>query len=123
MNREIRTAPTRPPPGPGMPGWAVFGCEAVLPSVSPQQAALSLPSSNVTMIRPFCLKAGEAMISGIQMCRKPLISASPPGSPSAQGASCPSMHRFGDIHEKLGVLAADARSPCSGWNDSTCASQ
>src|SRR6185437_8834612 len=122
MNGDSSTAPTRPPPGPSMPGLAVFGCEADLPRVSPQHAVLSVPSSKVMKIRPF-LYAGECMISGIQICRNALTWVSPPGSPLAHGASWPSLHRLGDSQEKSGVVLALDRSLSSGWNDSTCASQ
>src|ERR1039458_4275524 len=106
-----------------MPGSALFGWNADTPEVSPQHAVSVVPSSNVTMIIPFFLYAGEFMISGIQMCRKPLISVRPPGSPSAQGASCPSMHRLGETHEKFGLVDAEDRSFSSGWKDRMCASQ
>ena len=63
------------------------------------------------------------MISGTHIDRKASMLIRPPGSPLAHGASWPSLHRFGDSHEKLGVVLALDRSLSSGWNDSTCASQ
>src|SRR5690348_17607610 len=53
-NGAITTAPMRPPPGPNLPG-----CGAPAGLVSPQHAAPSVPSSNVTMSRPSCLNAGD----------------------------------------------------------------
>ena len=93
------------------------------PLVSPQQAVLVEPSSNVMKIRPFRLYAGDAMMIGTQMLRKASMLINPPGSPLAQGASCPSLQRFGARKEKLGVVLAKDRSLSRGWNDSTWASQ
>ena len=42
----------RPPPGPVFPGRGRFGWDGLMPEVSPQQAAASLPSSKVITIRP-----------------------------------------------------------------------
>src|SRR5215469_1803357 len=123
MNGDSATRPTSPPPGPRRPGSRVFGWDELKPLVSPQHAVSVDPSSNVIKISPPSLYAGDAMISGTQVARNLSICARPPGWPVTQGASCPSLHRFGEIHEKAGVVLAAARSPRSGWNDSTCAAQ
>ncbi len=101
----------------------MFGCDELNPLCSPQHAVSVVPSSNVIRISPPSLYACDAMITGTQDARNLSICRSPPGWPVTQGTSCPSSHRFGDIHEKAGVLPAAARSPRSGLNDSTCAAQ
>ena len=69
MNGDRNTAPVSPPPGPAIPGMALFG-----PAISPQHAVLSAcPSSNRIITRPSCLYAGEARILGIQVERKALM--------------------------------------------------
>ena len=96
MYFEISTAPTRPPPGPKIPGAAVLG-----PVGSLQQAELSAPlpeispSSKATIRRPSRRKAREARMIGTHSCRKASADTRPPGRPSTHGASCPSSHRFG----------------------------
>ena len=50
--------------------------------------------------------------------------ARPPGAPSAQGASWPSLHRFGARRKENAVVTlARVRSPGSGRNDRMCAAQ
>src|SRR5215471_20752746 len=105
MNGDSRTAPTRPPPGPWMPGLSALGCDgSVLPvlTFSPQHAVESdrlSDSSNVTMIRPFALKAGDAMIRGTHVLRNALAWASPPFWPFVHGSSCPSAQVSGVMNE------------------------
>lgn len=76
MNGESRTAPTSPPPGPVMPGRG----ESPGPGCSPQQDEESdcgpSDSSKVTSSRPFCLNAGEFVISGTHVYRNVSMSAS-----------------------------------------------
>src|SRR5215470_16609501 len=123
MNGDKATSPTSPPPGPPRPGSSVFGWDELKPPDSPQHAASVDPSSKVIRISPPCLYAGEAMIFGTHVARNLSLCASPPGCPVTQGASWPSSHKFGEIHEKAGVFAAAARSDFSGRSDTTCAAQ
>ena len=74
------------------------------PGISPQQAEEpSAPtmsvSSNVMTSRPSWRNAAYAVISGTHFCKKASIASKPPGCPSIQFASCPSLHRFGVMNE------------------------
>jgi hypothetical protein len=62
-------------------------------------------------------------MTGTQWARNLFAWARPPGAPSAQGASCPSLHRFGARRENAGVALVRARSPGSGRNNRMCAAQ
>ena len=101
MKGEISTAPTLPPPGPLMPGAGESG-----PGVSSQQDEESdsgpSDSSKVISSSPFLRKAGEDVIFGTQVSRKPSMSASAeaPLGWLVQGKSWPSLHRFGVMKEK-----------------------
>src|SRR5690348_9258090 len=96
MNGERRTAPTRPPPRPVMPGSGLSG-----PGPSPQHADESdcgPPDSSKLITRsPSCLNAAELVINGTQVDRKLSMSASAlgPDCSLVQGKSCPSSHRSG----------------------------
>src|SRR4051812_31395694 len=109
MNGDSSTAPTRPPPLPGV-GPPLLG---VLGPVGSSQQELASPSdsSKVTISRPSAPKAGEATMRGTQRARKALAAAMPPVPPSAQDASWPSLHRSGVMNDSAGVVAAEARSP------------
>ena len=63
------------------------------------------------------------MMTGTHRARNLSAWARPPGAPSAQVASWPSLHRFGARKETAGVAPARARSPGSGRNDKMCAAQ
>src|SRR5438093_555590 len=88
MYFEIRTAPTRPPPGPKIPGEAVLG-----PVGSLQHAELLAPppeispSSKATISRPSRRNARDARILGTHSCRNRSADVRPPGRPSTQGAA------------------------------------
>src|SRR5436309_13520988 len=94
MQGDRSTAPVRPPPGPLIPGDGLLG-----PAVSPQQelASLELDSSKLTISSPLPARnAGEPVISGTYLLRKPSMPAKPPGRlGSAQVASWPSAHESG----------------------------
>ena len=112
MNGESSTAPTRPPPGPVMPGSGEPG-----PGSSPQQASVSefAASSKVISIRPFSRYACEAMIFGTHVSRKASMSASAeaPLGWLVHGKSCPSLQRLGVMKENFGVLDSFVRSVAS----------
>ena len=63
------------------------------------------------------------MMTGTQCARNLSAWVRPPGAPSTQGASWPSLHRFGARKENAGVALTRARSPGSGRNDRMCAAQ
>ena len=106
----------RPPPGPEMPGRAEAG-----PGCSLQHAVASAPgpmmsaSSKVTMSSPSFLNAGEPVMRGTHADRKASMLAPAVAAPPSltHGASCPSLHRFGVMKLRLGVVATDARSVAS----------
>src|SRR6476620_285230 len=111
MYGESRTAPGRPPPGPEMPGIGVFG-----PLGLPQHALASpdtSASSNVIASNPSFWYAGDDMMRGTQTFSKSLMDCRPPGLPSAQPVSCPSLHRSGVIQVKFAVVLALLRSALS----------
>src|SRR6059058_949708 len=95
MKSDSRTAPTRPPPEPGVgpPLLGVFG-----PCASPQHELASpvLASSKVTITSPPSAYAGDATILGIHCFRNASALTSPPGSfEPLHGSSWPSWHRLG----------------------------
>src|SRR5215213_1860366 len=99
MQGERATAPTLPPPTPctAPPLLGVFG-----PWTSPQQPLASSPdlaSSNVIKSIPWSLKPGDLRILGTHLSRNRLAETRPPGFPSTQGSSWPSLQRFGVMNE------------------------
>src|SRR5258707_15108229 len=112
MNGDMTTAPTLPPPGPGV-GPPAFG---VFAACSPQHdSAPFSDSSKVTISKPSSLNPFVVSSIGIHFCRKSLTDRSPPGSfDPLHGSSWPSGHRFGVMKLNDGVVPAWAISPGMG---------
>src|SRR5579884_516400 len=119
MNGDSSTAPTRPPPGPPIPGLGE------LASISPQHEDVSLApaSSNRTTSRPSRRYAGEAMIRGTHLRRNLSAVTRPPGRPSGHGESWPSSHTSGVMNEKLGVVLTCLSAEDIALKLITCESQ
>ena len=107
----MSTAPTKPPPGPLMPGFGDAG-----PGCSLQQALVSRvgssASSKVISRRPSLLKAGDEVIFGTH-CERNASMFAPTEAPPRwliHGKSCPSLQRLGVMKEKFGVVDMDLRS-------------
>src|SRR5437867_8664822 len=113
MNGDSATAPTRPPPRPGIgpPLFGVLGnCASLQHALASALVSDASASSNVISSRPSFLNAAEPVMRGTHSRSHASALTRPPGSPFLQGESCPSWQRFGVMKLKLAVLRAFARS-------------
>src|SRR5438876_11831954 len=105
MHGERKTAPVRPPPGPGPrpAGFGVFGpgcsLQHALPSNSDGLSSSDSASSKTTIKRPRSLYAGDDRILGTQRRRNLPAALRPPGLPFAHVLLCPSLHISGVMNE------------------------
>ena len=72
---------------------------------------------------PSALNAGDARIFGTHCFTHVSAVDKPPGRPSLHGGSCPSLHTFGVMYDRFGVVAADCRSVESASNPTTSFAQ
>src|SRR3954471_568201 len=97
------------------------GCGSLGPGCSLQHADASSAvsaSSEVMMISPSRLNAGDCLIRGTHTDRKWSMETSPPAllpvaSGPAQLVSCPSLHRLGVMNVNRGVVEICFRSDLS----------